>query len=129
MLILRRPPIYTRTDTLVPSTALFRSVGDGQRSAVAHCGPRPGHAAGRMAGHEVDGEAQAAQFDRFAVVDDAVDVHWRVEDMVAGLAIVAAAGRERTGGFGVSNQRCKRDRAVSGTRESVCYEYGGRRVV
>src|SRR3546814_3276273 len=34
------------------------------RSAVAHVGPRPGHAAGRMAGHEVDGEAQAAQLDR-----------------------------------------------------------------
>src|SRR3546814_5684908 len=81
---------------LVARRAEAVDVGDAQRSAVAHVGPRPGHAAGRMAGHEVDGEAQAAQFDRFAVVDDAVDVHWRVEDLVAEVDIVAARSEEHT---------------------------------
>src|SRR3546814_1640973 len=71
-------------DQLVTGRAEDVDVGDAQRSAVAHVGPRTGHAAGRMDGHEVYGESTADQSDSFDVGDAAVDVHWGVGDMGAG---------------------------------------------
>src|SRR3546814_14079745 len=42
-MMLRRPPISPRTDTLFPSTTLFRSAGLGRRIAADPASRRPGN--------------------------------------------------------------------------------------
>src|SRR3546814_16081772 len=49
-LMLRRPPISTRTDTLFPYTTLFRSAGSGQAGQQHHAGDLVGDREGDEAG-------------------------------------------------------------------------------
>src|SRR3546814_16629236 len=77
LLMIRRPPISTRTDTLLPYTTLFRSTG---AVSVASGGSlAPGNSPGRLstgdltlaAGStltvEIDGTAAGTEYDQIAV--------------------------------------------------------------
>src|SRR3546814_17469987 len=68
--MIRRPPISTRTDTLFPYTTLFRSHSDAMKAERAHFGPeRTGKHIGHVdfcgdRGDPVDGEARCRFADR-----------------------------------------------------------------
>src|SRR3546814_18205764 len=78
--MMRRPPMATRTDTLCPSTTLFRSVGRGRAGMFG---------------------LQRLEFAHQAVVLDVRDVRL-VEDVVAVVGVVDQAAQfgDAGGGFG-----------------------------
>src|SRR3546814_12693081 len=107
---IRRPPRFTRTDTLFPHTTLYRSEGGGRGSTADHDPhpPQDHRAALRHADplHGIAGERRH---------------HLR--------AWPGGNGQDLSGGGAGGEPACDRKSVVSGQSVSVRVDLGGRRII
>src|SRR3546814_17659561 len=115
-LIVRRPPRSTRTDTLFPYTPLFRSIGGSGTDTASYAGSANGVTVDLTTGTGLGGDAQG---DTLSGIENLTGSNY--DDTLTG----DGGTNSLTGGNGNEARKS----VVSGNRESVRLDLGGRRII